>query len=486
MINSLNLKTLAIKYLFNFKSLLKLLIIFNITLLMIYEVFLHPFLLKSISSKNDLIDRDYYTAIFNNIPYAIIITTISIFFILIFYKNIKKIIELPKIKILTFCIVSSIFIQLILLFFITTVPISDSKHHIDNANLLYETGRYVNSYGNFSAFWTVGLPAYLVFLKTISPDFILIAKLINILFSIGLIISCYLIFKNHLTPRALNIFLIIFTFFPNNLFSSNIILTDYPFLFFLWVSILIIYKIRNKPSILLSALLGISLALASYLRPIGIVLTIMFAVILFFRNYPIGIKSSVIMFTTFTIILLPWGIRNFNLFNSIVPVSTNGGYIFLMGNHQNSSGGVNFDFEYNLSNPNEIKESNKAYSRAFSDIIENPIKSIIRLPLKILHTYYRGDSSITWGLKKTEQEISGVIKSLIFYITNLVFYLIIWLNICSIFLSRKKTMFKKYPEMLVLSVYIFLIIIIFVGSERYHIPLLPIHIFLAAKYFEIR
>ena len=50
----------------------------------------------------------------------------------------------------------------------------------------------------------------------------------------------------------------------------------------------------------------------------------------------------------------------------------------------------------------------------------------------------------------------------------------------------KEINFKKYRELIVLSIYVFLIIIVFVGSERYHIPLLPIHIFLAAKYFEAR
>ena len=486
MINSRNLKNIAREYIFDFKSLLNLLIIFNILLLMIYEIFLHPYLLKSISSKADLMDREYYTVIFNNIHYAFIIAIVSIFLILVFYKHIKKLLEFPSTKILAYCIILNILIQLFLLFMIRTVPISDSKHYIDSANLFYETGKYVNSDGNFTAFWPIGLPAYLVILKTISSDFILIAKLINILLSNGLVIICYLIFKDHLSTRTINIFLIIFTFFPNNLFSSTIILTDYPFLFFLWLGLLIMRKIKSKSSIVLSTLLGISFALASYLRPIGIPLAIMFFVILFFKNYPTGIKSSIVMFTAFILILLPWSIRNFNLFHSFVPVSSSGGYNFLMGNHINSSGGINFDFEYNLLNPNELEESSRAYNRAISDIMTNPIKSILRLPLKFIHTYYRGDSSITWGLKKNEHEISGIIKSLIFYSTNLVFYLIIWLNICVIFLHRNKIIFKNYTEMIVLSVYIFLIIMIFVGSERYHIPLLPIHIFLAAKYFEKR
>jgi len=261
------------EYLNNFKNILKLLIIFNVLFLIFYEIFVHTFLLEIISGKEDIIDREYYSAIFNNLNYAVAVTTILIFFIMIFYERLKNILELSNRKVLAYCISSNIIIQLLLLFIITTVPISDSKHYIDNANLLYETGRYMNSAGNLSAFWTVGLPA---FLKSFSPDFLFIAKLINILFSVGLILSCYFIFKNYLNIRALNVFLIIFTFFPNNFFSSNIILTDYPFLFFLWASILMIFVLKNKPSIWIAVLMGIFCALGTYLRPIGIAITIIF------------------------------------------------------------------------------------------------------------------------------------------------------------------------------------------------------------------
>jgi len=479
-------KTGIREYLSNIKNILKLIILSNLLFLVIFKVFLHSFLIHIISGKEDIVDIEYYTGIFNNLEYAIIIVAILAFLILISYNRLKNIFNLPNRKVLFFCIVSTLVIQLTLLLILMPEPISDSKHYIDNANLLYETGTYVNSAGNLTAFWTVGLPAYLVFLNSFSADFILIAKLINILLSIGLIISCYFVFKNYLTPRALNIFLIIFTFFPNNLFSSNIILTDYPFAFFLWASILIMFAIRNKPSIWQFVLMGIFCALASYLRPIGIVLTFIFAVILFLNNYPLGRTKSLIMLTVFLSIMLPWGIRNFNVFHSIVPVSTNGGYIFLMGNHKNSSGGVNFNFEYNSNNPDEAEESRKAYSQGFSDILNNPLQSLIRLPKKVLHTYYRGDSSITWGLKKTEEHLPDLIKSIIFYLTNLMFYFIILFNIYIILLHRKEINFKKYTELIVLSIYFLLFIIVFVGSERYHIPLLPIHIFLAAKYFEAR
>jgi hypothetical protein len=190
------------------------------------------------------------------------------------------------------------------------------------------------------------------------------------------------------------------------------------------------------------------------------------------------------MLIIFILFLLPWGVRNFNIFHTIVPISTNGGYIFLMGNHEASSGGVNFDFEYNLSNPNEAEESKKAYIKAFNDIINNPIESIVRIPKKLIQTYYRGDSSITWAFKLVEKDIPSVIISAIFYLTNLFFYSIILINILVFFIHRKKINLTKYVELFIITIYIFLILIVYVGSERYHIPLIPIHIFLVAKYFE--
>ena len=184
------------------------------------------------------------------------------------------------------------------------------------------------------------------------------------------------------------------------------------------------------------------------------------------------------------LIMLPWGIRNYNLFQTIIPVSTNGGYNFLMGNHANSSGTVNFNFEYDLSNPNEVKESEKAYTLAFSDILKFPVDSAVRIMKKIFYTYYRGDSSVTWGLKLVEENISPFLKSFIFYVSNLFFYTILFLNICLFIIHRKKISFNQYSDLIIISIYFITIVIIYYGSERYHVPLLPIHFFIAAKYFE--
>ncbi len=482
------MKSKLFDYFIGFKDVLKILLLVNIIFLLLYLLFLKSFVLKLIANKEDLADLNYYTEIFQNLDFAILFVNIIIILTLIYYERIKKIFinNFFSKNLLTFCVTSNIVIQLLLIIIVQTQPISDSKYYIENANLLYKSGSYINSYGNLTAFWPVGLPAYLAFLKYLVPDFILAAKIINIFISSGLIIICYYVFKDYLTSFSLNIFLILFTFFPNNLFSSNIILTDYPFTFLLWSTVLVIRKLEWNSSIILPILAGIFLGIASFFRPAGILLPIIFAIIIIYKKYPSSIRNGIVLITVFIMILLPWGIRNFKLFHSVITVSTNGGYIFLMGNHKGSSGGVNFGFDYDMSNPNEAAESRKAYLNGFKDIINNPIESLIRIPKKILQTYYRGDSSITWALKNVKNGISPIFVSFIFYITNMIFYMIILSNLIVIIFNKKDISYKKFTELIIVSMYIFFILIIFVGSERYHIPLLPIHIFLAAKYFELK
>ena len=189
------------------------------------------------------------------------------------------------------------------------------------------------------------------------------------------------------------------------------------------------------------------------------------------------------MFAVFVLILAPWMYRNYRVFNKLVPISTNGGFNFLMGNHVNSSGGVNFHFSYQDS-LSEVEDSRNAYLKGINDIIEHPVESVIRLPQKIFFSYYRGDSSITWSLKQTKNKIPPIVLSSIFLIANYSFYIIVFAGVLC--LISKGGLFKNSGLryfMLSVFVYFVLIILIYVGAERYVIPLFPIHFYLASKYF---
>jgi 4-amino-4-deoxy-L-arabinose transferase-like glycosyltransferase len=463
------------------KKLLFFLLISLILFFICYELLLKDFLIEKIKSNDDFLDREYYSAIFLNLEYSVGLTIFFISILYIFYDSLTPFLSrLSDRNILITALVCNALLQLMILIFVKTIPISDSFYYIQLSEQLFSTGSYMNENGNLTSFLPVGLPAYLAFLNLISGNPLLLVKILNIVFTSLFILLIFRLFQKELSQKGKLIFLFAFVLFPNNLFSSNIIMTDYLFTFLLWLVVYILIKSDNTVKYLL--LIGVILGLMSYLRPIGLLLPLIF-IIYFYKSY--GIKTSLIKSIYIIIVMIlivsPWIYRNYIVFNEIVPISTNGGFNFLMGNHKLSTGGLNFNFDYNSFNPNEVKESRKAYHTAFNHIMENPFSSILRIPQKIYYCFHRGDSSITWALKSTENNIPPIFLSFVFFAGNFFFYLIVILSIIG--LMRWKAANDVRLKQLFFYIYLFTIgmVIIYVGGERYLIPVLPIHFFLFTK-----
>jgi hypothetical protein len=471
-----SIKTININYLL----ILKLLIIVNVLFLIVYETHIKDFILLAVKNNPDSWDRNYYSNIFQYLEYPLVTTTIILALLLKFHVIIiAKINDLQNTKKLLIVVLVSVFvIQTALVLLIKNIPFSDSAYYVNLAERLYQTGSYTSEYGFKTAFWPVGLPAYLTFTRFISEDYLLLVKFINILFYLTLIVVTYKLFSEQLSKKVLIIFLILFSFFPNNLFSANVILTDYPFSLLLWLSVFIAIKYPLRKAVIVGCLL----ALSSYLRPVGLLLPFLI-ILYYFKFYGIkpSLKYSGILLVVFILILSPWIIRNYQVFHSFVPVSTNGGFNFLMGNHSNSNGNVNFDFEYDVSNPNEVEESLRAYSKGIESIIDDPLEAIVRSFKKIFFAYIRGDSSVTWSLKQTGNNINPIFLSYAFFLTNYFFYVIVFLSLFSFYSLFGKDSSKLNSILKYVYIFFILLILIYVGGERYLIPILPIHFFLASK-----
>jgi len=436
-----------------------------------------------ILKKTDLVDVHYYNGIFSNLTISAIIVEILLIFIFSLRGKIYKVFvkSYESDYVVWQFILANVIIQFLILFLVQTNPISDSLYYIKQAERLYISGSYTSEKEFLSAFWPIGLPALIVLFKHLFSDGIYAVKILNILISSCLIFVLYNLLKDALTKKQLFVFLSIMTFYPNNLFSVSVVLTDLPFTFLLWLLILILYK-KKKNYVGWS---GIVLGMMCYLRATAILLPIV--IFLFFivsEDLKKAIAKTAIISLIMIVTLSPWVIRNYNVFGKIIPVSTNGGFNFLMGNHAKATGGLNFDFEYNINNPNEAEEDTKAYVKAFRDIIDNPVQTIIRLPKKIIYSYYRGDSSITWALKSTENNLSPLWVSITFFITNFMFYVFFFFSLISIYIKFKNNIFT-YLDKVILAIYVYFIvmILIYVGGERYIISVIPIHIFYFSKNF---
>jgi 4-amino-4-deoxy-L-arabinose transferase-like glycosyltransferase len=319
-------------------------------------------------------------------------------------------------------------------------------------------------------------------MKILFGNYIFPTNILIIIISELTIIVLYELFRKELSKKTLAIFLFAYALFPNNLFSVNVIMTEYFFLFFVWASILVLLKTKKRKDLLY---VGILLGIAAYFRSTALIFPFVFLLYLIKKfKFREGMLRFIIIFLLQLLVLLPWGYRNYKVLGSISFMSHNGGFIFLMGNNQNGNGKNNFSEYYDFNNQDEIKEEKAAYSKGFSFILKNPIDFLFLVPRKLYFSYYRGDSSITWALKKTKNEINPLIKSSFFLLTNLFYYLTLIIFILST-IKNYKYLLQSYKTIFsLLYLVILLQIIFYLGSERYVIILYPIHFFFFAKYFE--
>lgn len=456
----------------------------NFLFLILYTFVFKNVLLENIKLTQDAPDYSFYFAIFNNLEIAVIIFLLSMLLVLIFWNKIRNFISsITDIKRFFILILSLVTVlKIFLLVFVQTIPFSDAELYLNLAKRLFETGSYLNNQGDYSVYFPVGYSFVLSLFYYISSNPVLIAKVFNVFVFSGTWIILYSLFKTHLSKNQLIIFLITFTLLPNNLFSSNVLMTDYLFLFVTWLILYLVLKYDNSYVYLI--LVGVLIGLAAYIRPLALIFPILFLIYFVkFKNE----KSSFLKFGLITVFMfltiLPWTYRNYNLFGSVIPVSANTGINFLIGNHANSNGGYNFDTAAFPDNKNEVIEDRMAFQKGMDEIWNNPIKSMLRIPVKVLKAYYRFDSSFIWSFKQTSNYISPVVLSTFFYFSNVLFFLIIFFNV--VYVLKYKVSFNSKLNYLFLLFYIFTIflIIIFFGSDRFIIPLIPIHIYLFSKYF---
>ncbi|MEM0448190.1 MAG: glycosyltransferase family 39 protein [Thermoplasmata archaeon] len=447
-----------------------------------YEYYLKGNLLNLFSNREDVCDIIYYNDIFSNGSLSLIIIlflSILIFSLRNYFWSLLK--KYSAKDILILLLIFQIFFQLSVILLVHTVPISDSIYYLDHGKRLYETGKYISIFGNYTAFWPVGLPSIIAFFYYLGFEAIFMVKLFNIFCSSLLLIILYNIFSKILNQNQLKLFMILFTLFPNNLFASQVILTELPFTLLTWCAIYYFVKNIGENKRINLFFIGALVGLSTFVRANGIILLFTLIIVLFIKER--SFNQIIYLVLGFTIVLLPWVYRNYLHFNSFILSSTNGGYIFLMGNNQYSNGKVNFNFDYNLSNPDEPAEESKAYKKGFEFIQNNFGNFLILTIKKLFYSYWRGDSSITWSFKKTENFINPQIKSFIFFITNFYYYLILLFSFLALLKYKRLSNIMEYNLIFMILMIINLIMIaVYVGSERYFIHLLPIYFYLAGKY----
>lgn len=180
-------------------------------------------------------------------------------------------------------------------------------------------------------------------------------------------------------------------------------------------------------------------------------------------------------------VLVPWAVRNSQIFGKVVLVSTNEGATLLTGNNPSADGGyVGNDplvAQRNFSVPDQVESDRRATKLAIEWIKENPGRFVELIPLKIWSLWSK-DGEAEWGYQADYshyQQYKSIFRSARW--ANQVFYSLLLVGALVAFIPIVRNRHSlAWPWVLFgycLMFYLTTISIVFSGQPRFHFPAMP-------------
>ena len=373
---------------------------------------------------------------------------------------------------------------------------SDDLSYINSGITFYESGK-ITMHGVTSAQIMPGLTYLIAFLCLFfgtGSGLLIALKILYLIFSVISIIVLYkisLLFANKYISALICLLLMA----PDYIWLNNLILTETPFILILllliYYSLLFLRNHRNKDFylILLFYILGI------FIRPNIIIFPIALIICLIIQKYNKKelLKKCLIGLAVVVLSLLPWIIRNYQVFDKFIPLTYGSGNPLLLGTYQ----GVGYpedeelDYKTNVAAkmPKEMqKYLNEDYPRdkykVYYSLEYDKMKALYRISywwehdkISLLKSYLIYKPKIMLYSTFYWDEVFNIdIKvNLVFRIIDLIMFII-----SSILIILKR---KHIPEFLFLIILYGMQIILYCCAfayERYAITFFPIRFIIIA------
>jgi 4-amino-4-deoxy-L-arabinose transferase-like glycosyltransferase len=361
-------------------------------------------------------------------------------------------------------------------------PAADSRIHIALVqNLLGGRGFALNGPTAMTP------PLYIFFLAGIyrlfdSPATV---RLVQAALGAAGCVLAYLIGRRIAGPATGLVAAMVLSLHPLTAYLAGLHLTENLFLFLVLLMILLSLHVAERPTPAATAGLGVVVGLAVLTR----------AVFLAFLPFLLAWTLSVwgarntltyrvfgLIVVTALAVILPWTIRNYVVLGTLVPVQSNGGMVFWAGNNPLSEGGVVLPTPRTWTEgppPDDDKygwrsltvgETNQRYVHAALTWIWNHPRDYARLLMhKLTHLY-----GLSRAVDERESSVPAKAEPI------LVAYHVAFLALALGGLGVTYRQWRTLSLLLALIVFTNLTALLFGGSARYTIPMLPSLSLLAA------
>lgn len=351
------------------------------------------------------------------------------------------------------------------------IPNSDEIQYDRMALKLIETG-HLDDGGQEPAYRPVGYVTFLVILYSVFGHSLFLAKLFNAFFDLGLLLLLWKIFILWSNEAVALKAVTVVAFYPPIIYSNQDLLSEH-FFSVLWMSSIYFWEIGKK-RIPASFLSGAIFGLATLVRPVLLAWTIVPIIITVLRKRWISFLG---FFLAAILITAPWFYRNHQKFG-IWALSTHAGLNFWMGanpkatSHATLPDSLPFDFS------NRGKMERTAWKLGLDYVIKHPLNYLYLGMSREVVIFGFDYTTILRGLTEKPPYVEllfGIFGEAFWWI--LIFFF--WVKMGGILINTQKR------RMLVVSLPFLTLLLwaavhfFFVGSDRFHHPVVPFFAFLA-------
>jgi len=380
--------------------------------------------------------------------------------------------------------------------FIPNEPFSDQGIYNHRAVALAEGRGYIDDSGDPTAYWAPGYAFYLAFfylLFAAEPQTAFIANLIAYLL---LIAGLYRLGSLAYSPRTGLLAATLAALYPSFIFYNTVIASEILFsALAAWAMALCWegFDREGKKRVPLLVLGGLLLGAAALVRPVALILPLALFAIGSARRAPF--YASLWRFLLVSLLMigacLPWGMRNQKELGSFVLVSANSGANLWIGNHKGAGGGYThldpiLDREKLREMP-LVERDRFLREKALKFIQKNPGEFFRLMGNRIAITFKSESIAAVWNKIGLEKRFGA---NGVFYfkiLANLAYFTLLLFFLFYLYHSFKKRQFHRSDRFLFTMLFLLsLPFLIFIGQDRFHLPLIPYLMLFVSKSFLMR
>ena len=286
---------------------------------------------------------------------------------------------------------------------VPVVPISDSRAYDILALALAEHGSYSWAADQLTAYWPPGTSAIYAALYVAFGHVFLPVVVLNVILSTA-IVGLTIGLSSELFDQKIGLLAgFLMAIWPSEVAYVTVLASEIPFTFFVLLGCAVWFA-PSAPSVLRAVASGLAFGVASYFRPVGLLLPVVLwlSAVLDWRKLRAVLPVMLLSLLVVAVTIAPWTIRNAKVFGHFVPMSTSDGVNLWMGNNPNSVGFYS-PLPGTVQGLNEYDQNRILSEDAMLYMSEHPLEFVKRTVEKAVLLHVTETTAITWNFEGIRQ-----------------------------------------------------------------------------------